>query len=535
MKAKHLFHVLLTSVMLAATAGLTAACTIHEDNPATPNGPSESVIKEKIVGKWKLSEVNNRDQVTNGRMILTYNENATLAVSISYFNKETNSYIWRNKQPGIYSIDGNVIKNYLNQSGLYDATPHYIEAISDEAMTMSSTSGGQTIYTRVAADYTSDIIGMWEVTEMTGEETYNDDNARLAFLADGTYRYYRKDDAGEWQLVSTRDVEEYFVDGDWLATRWQETGGEMNYEWWDIDEIKDGQMKWSALREREDGTRFTTTFTWKKVSDIAFLINEENFPDATLREKLMQSVYAIKGINFTTYNFGDDGVITTEELEKTYGLFIGFSNIENLEGIELFTELNSLTCIQTSIKTFNLKLPKLESLDCSDSKVTKIDMSGCPELKVLYCKYSNSLESIDLSKNTKLERLDCQSCALTTLDVSKCTNLMSLGCVDNKLSALDVSNLSKLETLACTSNQMSALNVSGCTSLRFLDISSNQFKGEALDAVIANLPLKKELLGTLMSDYEQNGITESQIAAANAKGWTVYAGGKEYPGMLVNQ
>ena len=252
------------SVMLAATAGLMTSCTSNDDDP-TPSGLSEAVVKEKIVGKWKLSEVNNRDQVTNGRMILTYNENATLAVSISYFNKETNSYIWRNKQPGIYSIDGNVIKNYLNQSGLYDATPHYIEAISDEAMTMSSTSGGQTIYTRVAADYTSDIIGMWEVTEMTGEETYNDDNARLAFLADGTYRYYRKDDTGDWQLVSTRDVEEYFVDGDWLATRWQETGGEMNYEWWDIDEIKDGQMKWSALREREDGTRFTTTFTWRKV------------------------------------------------------------------------------------------------------------------------------------------------------------------------------------------------------------------------------------------------------------------------------
>ena len=261
---KNFFHALLALVMLAATAGLMTSCTSNDDDP-TPSGLSEAVVKEKIVGKWELSEVNNRDQVTNGRMILTYNENATLAVSISYFNKETNSYIWRNKQPGIYSIDGNVIKNYLNQSGLYDATPHYIEAISDEAMTMSSTSGGQTIYTRVAADYTSDIIGMWEVTEMTGEETYNDDNARLAFLADGTYRYYRKDDTGDWQLVSTRDVEEYFVDGDWLATRWQETGGEMNYEWWDIDEIKDGQMKWSALREREDGTRFTTTFTWRKV------------------------------------------------------------------------------------------------------------------------------------------------------------------------------------------------------------------------------------------------------------------------------
>ena len=540
MMKRNNFYALLASVMLAATAGLMTSCAT-EDNPTTPSGPSEAVVKEKIVGKWKLSEINNRDQVTNGRMILTYNENATLAVSISYFNKETNSYIWRNKQPGIYSIDGNVIKNYLNQSGLYDATPHYIEAISDEAMTMSSTSGGQTIYTRVAADYTSDIIGMWEVTEMTGEETYNDDNARLAFLADGTYRYYRKDDTGEWQLVSTRDVEEYFVDGDWMATRWQEKGGEMNYEWWDIDEIKDGQMKWSALREREDGTRFKTTFTWKKVDDIAFLIDEEHFPDATLRKKLTTSVYGIKGDINRTYNYGDDGVITTEELEKVVRLSIGYSDIENYEGIELFTELTQLTCPQTSIKTLDLKLPKLVTLDCSGSKLTKIDMSGCPELKVLLCKYSNSLESIDLSKNTKLEYLECESCALTTLDVSKCTNLMSLSCSDNKLPALDVSNLSKLETLTCTSNHMSALNVSGCPSFSFLDISLNQFKGEALDAVIANLPLKKELLGTLsvlnnaMGDYEQNEITETQIAAANDRGWTVQIGSEQYPGTLVSE
>ena len=121
MTKKNNFYAFLASVMLAATVGLMTACTSNDDNP-TPSGPSEAVVKEKIVGKWKLSEVNNRDQVTNGRMVLTYNENATFAVSISYFNKETNAYIWRNKQPGIYSIDGNVIKNYLNQSGLYDAT-----------------------------------------------------------------------------------------------------------------------------------------------------------------------------------------------------------------------------------------------------------------------------------------------------------------------------------------------------------------------------------------------------------------------------
>ena len=545
MRTKQFYHVFLASVMLAATAGLMTACTSNDDNP-TPSGPSESVIKENIVGKWKAVMQDGKERVTNRHAIMTFFADGTMTYTRSYYSDYWGIQIWANRAPYTYTVSDNLVtREGLEENGQMRKTFYEVNSIGNSEMEMALTGyvlDGQNYpikqinkYKHVTADYSEDIIGLWEATEMTGEQTYNDDNARLAFLADGTYKYYRMSEAGEWEVVSTRDVEEYFVDGDFVATRWQEKGGEMNYEWWDIDEIKDGQMKWSALREREDGTRFTTTFTWKKVSDIAFLINEENFPDATLREKLMQSVYAIKGINFTTYNFGDDGVITTEELEKTYGLFIGFSNIENLEGIELFTELNSLTCIQTSIKTFDLKLPKLVSLDCSDSKLTKIDMSGCPELKVLYCKYSNSLESIDLSKNTKLERLDCESCALTTLDVSKCTNLMSLGCSNNKLSALDVSNLSKLETLTCTSNHMSALNVSGCPSFSFLDISLNQLKGEALDAVIANLPLKKELLGTLMSDYEQNGITESQIAAANAKGWTVYAGGKEYPGTLVNQ
>ena len=56
------------------------------------------------------------------------------------------------------------------------------------------------------------------------------------------------------------------VNEDWLATRWRpEDGADFNYEWWDIDYIDNGVMKWSALRETEDGERFLTTFTWKKV------------------------------------------------------------------------------------------------------------------------------------------------------------------------------------------------------------------------------------------------------------------------------
>ena len=226
------------------------------------------------MGKWKGATQDGTELTTNGRTVLTFNADGTRTVSTSRFESNVNKYLFRNKQSGTYAIEGSQLKNYLDTNDGYDVAIYNIDVIDDSqlAMTMQNLNPGRkSVYKRVTADYSEDIIGLWEVTEMTGEETYNDDNARLAFLADGTYKYYRKSDAGDWQLVSTREVEEYNLDGDWLATRWQEKDGEMNYEWWDINEIKDGKMKWSALREREDGTRFTTTFTWKKVSDLPAL------------------------------------------------------------------------------------------------------------------------------------------------------------------------------------------------------------------------------------------------------------------------
>lgn len=105
---------------------------------------------------------------------------------------------------------------------------------------------------------------------MTGFETYGDAHHRIEYRADGTHTYYNWDESTQtWK--SLEDVfDEWNVDGDWLATRWQNKGSDvMNYEWWDIDYVKkEGNgiiMKWSALREKENGERFTTTFTWKKV------------------------------------------------------------------------------------------------------------------------------------------------------------------------------------------------------------------------------------------------------------------------------
>ena len=57
----------------------------------------------------------------------------------------------------------------------------------------------------------------------------------------------------------------------------------------------------------------------------------------------------------------------------------------------------------------------------------------------------NQLTSLDLSKNTFLDRFWCKENQLTSLDVSKNTDLAYLDCSKNQLTSLDLSNNPKLK------------------------------------------------------------------------------------------
>ena len=55
------------------------------------------------------------------------------------------------------------------------------------------------------------------------------------------------------------------VDGNLLCTRWKDAGAVEQREWWEIASLADGQMEWTALRKRPDGTTFVQGTKWKKV------------------------------------------------------------------------------------------------------------------------------------------------------------------------------------------------------------------------------------------------------------------------------
>lgn len=259
---------------LVCGAGVFASCTSDTvDNPVTPAEPDNS-LAEKIIGKWMVAELDGQPCPTNWKTVLTFVSPTQAYGSLSDFF----SLSWNVKVLSDVRIDGNNV-SVVNQDGsisnVLDCT---ILDISDKEMQMSSDwtvyedgkaiqheAYGKERYERIAEDYQQAILGTWEGKVTSAEDEQTDGELhRWEYKADGTYDYYNEAD-GQW--VEKNDaLAEYFVDGILLCTRWKKTAdSEELREWWEIESIEGGVMKWKALRLREDGSTYTATFEMTRV------------------------------------------------------------------------------------------------------------------------------------------------------------------------------------------------------------------------------------------------------------------------------
>ena len=124
---------------------------------------------------------------------------------------------------------------------------------------------------------------------------------------------------------------------------------------------------------------------------------------------------------------------------------------------------------------------KLKELRCSNNPIQNLDLSGNPNLEILYCNFMDLSEGHnfqdDLYNLTKLRKLSCNRDTLDALDVSGNPLLTELYCWDNKIQTLDLSNNPNLEILVVGDNQSGhdarGPRPNGGNELTTLDVSNN--------------------------------------------------------------
>ena len=242
----------------------------NDDNPVKPTNN----LAERILGKWMPVYLDGNPVVTDLKSVYTFVSATKAYMSVSINAQQGEEIVWNNQKELDLSINGNkmTLTNHSDEHTTM-VEEFNITAIDGSAFTanhkITVTVDGSvmlhnegTIRFVKVADYTTAVIGLWE-GHCTSEGSEFDDGQehRWQYNADGTYVYYVKD--GDNWVPSENTLNEYFVDGTLLCTRWVDNEQE-NREWWEIS-IDGDKMNWTALRQKEDGSTFTATFEMKKV------------------------------------------------------------------------------------------------------------------------------------------------------------------------------------------------------------------------------------------------------------------------------
>ena len=130
--------------------------------------------------------------------------------------------------------------------------------------------------------------------------------------------------------------------------------------------------------------------------------------------------------------------------------------------LQLSCEGNDLTKIDVSHN------PNLVSLNFSSAKVSELNLDNNAELSELYCD-CNPLGELDLS-HVNLRELKCVECGLDELDLSGQTRLERLDAFANNIRQLDLGERPELTWCNVNFNLLTELDVTGCPNLVYLDV-----------------------------------------------------------------
>ena len=188
-------------------------------------------------------------------------------------------------------------------------------------------------------------------------------------------------------------------------------------------------------------------------------------PDTNFEQALIDAGHDSGSLN---------GFVPTANVNTVTTLSINNKSITNLQGIEAFTNLETLSVTNNNIKELNIeKNVKLTNLNLTNNELTNIDVSKNTALKFLFLT-GNNLKSFNVGTNTNLETLFLNNNELTTIEgLSLATALNNLELSSNKLTNIDLSNNSGLLYLYVNNNEFTTLDFSANNLLEELYVNNN--------------------------------------------------------------
>ena len=244
---------------------------ITAENVAQYRGDAAD-LAEMLLGKWMVADKDGKSALTNDKYVINFVSDAKAYVSASFLKGGGH---WVNLKEADVAISGNTmtLSSYPDEHTKvvdeFTITAINAGEFSADRKVAITANGTETLnveapvrFVKVDADYSNAIVGTWEGRCTSAGSVFDDGQEhRWEYRADGNFIYYMKDGDGWKPVIDTLD--EYFVAGNLLCTRWEANGVE-NREWWEIT-IDGDAMYWTALRQNDDGSTFTATFEMTKV------------------------------------------------------------------------------------------------------------------------------------------------------------------------------------------------------------------------------------------------------------------------------
>lgn len=179
--------------------------------------------------------------------------------------------------------------------------------------------------------------------------------------------------------------------------------------------------------------------------------------------------------------------VKTNTLKDLFVGNIEYNNgLQSTYNVELGScpNLSLLGC--TYVNSIDVKLcPQLFMISVYGYHIP-FNTKDCPQVKSFDINLTNGNGgSIPIPESTT--SLNCSGIGIRSLYVS--SKIETLDCSDNKLTSLDLSQCNKLFYVNCSNNQISSLSIPNQPNISKINCSNNKLSTEMLNSIFASLPV----------------------------------------------